>query len=54
VTEKNKVGYPRRTWMKDRSDWTGLSTYWHIKRMTEKREEWKRIVVNLRLRKDDR
>jgi len=54
VTGKNKVGCPRRTWMKDICEWTDLGTYEQVKRTAEKREEWKSIVVNLRLSEDDR
>ena len=43
------MGSPRRTWMKDVCEWTGLGTYERVKRAAEEKKSWKRIVVNLRI-----
>src|SRR3989442_15278270 len=37
VEEKRKVGRPRRRWMKDIIEWTGLGDYRKVKRVTEER-----------------
>ena len=60
---KKKVGSPRRTWMKDIMEWidwnnknnTGekYGTYSMVKRIAEKKNRWKLIVVNLRDDGDD-
>src|SRR3989441_13009208 len=53
VKGKIKVGRPRRAWMKDIIEWTGLGDYGKVKRATEERKSWKLIVVNLRYRYED-
>ena len=45
VEGKRKVGRPRRTWMKDVIEWTGLGDYGKIKRAAEERKSWKLIVL---------
>ena len=50
---KRKVGRPRRTWMKDIIEWTGLGDYGKVKRAAEERKSWKLIVVDLRYRYED-
>ena len=52
IEGKNKVGAPRRTWMKDICEWTGKDTYEKVKETAENRKSWKRIVVNLRDKED--
>ena len=47
-------GRPRRTWMKDIIDWTGIDTYGEVKMVAEDRSRWKTIVVNLLLEDDKR
>ena len=54
---KKKVGSPRRSWMKDILEWIDWNdknntsqktdTYGMVKRIAEKRNRWKLIVVNL-------
>jgi len=53
VEEKRKVGRPRRTWMKDIIEWTGLGDYGKIKRAAEERRVWRLVVVDLRYRYED-
>src|SRR3989441_3060460 len=53
VEGKRKVGRPRRTWLKDIIEWTGLGDYGKVKRAAEERKSWKLIVVNLRYRYED-
>ena len=63
IEGKRKVGSPRRTWMKDILEWidwnnknnTGEKngTYGMVKRIAEKKNRWKLIVVNLRDDGDD-
>src|SRR3989442_5930092 len=53
VAGKRKVGTPRRTWMKDIIEWTGLGDYGKVKRAAEERKSWKLIVVDLRYRYED-
>ena len=36
-----KEGAPRRTWMKDICEWTGLGSYNKVKRAAEERESWR-------------
>src|SRR6267154_2594316 len=48
-----KGGAPRRVWMKDIMDWTGIEKYIMVKRATEERASWRLIVVNLRYRYED-
>lgn len=43
-----KVGGPRRTWIKDICDWTGMSKYDKVKRAAEEKESWKLKVATLR------
>ena len=63
---KKKVGFPRRSWMKDIlechewMDWNDKNntgekngTYGIVKRIAENRNRWKLIVVNLRDDGDD-
>ena len=50
---KRKVGEPRRVWMKDIMDWTGLGKYIMVKRASEERASWRLIVVNLLYRQED-
>ncbi len=38
IEGKQKVGSPRRTWIKDMLDWTGIETYDKVKRAAEERE----------------
>ena len=38
-------GRPRKKWMDNMSEWTGLSTE-GLMRATEDRREWRRIVYN--------
>ena len=52
ISEKRARGRPRRTWMNDIIDWTGIDTYGEIKRVAEDRNRWKTIVVNLLLEDD--
>ena len=42
-------GRPRRIWMDDITEWTGLKTYGEAKRIAEDRKRWKSMVVNLLL-----
>ena len=53
VAGKRKVGRPRRTWMKDIIEWTGLGDYGKVKRAAEERKCWKLIVVDLSYRCED-
>src|SRR6267154_2465981 len=53
VEGKRKVGAPRRLWMKNIMDWTGLGKYIMLKRAAEDRTSWRLIVVNLRYRHED-
>ena len=53
ISGKRARGRPRRTWMNDIIDWTGIGTYGEIKRVAKDRNRWKTIVVNLLL-EDDR
>ena len=53
VERKRRVGGPRRTWMKDIIEWTGLRDYGKVKRAAEERKSWKLIVVDLRYRYED-
>ena len=53
VEGKRKVGRPRRTWMKDIIEWTGLGDYGKVKRAAEERRSWRLIVVDLRYRYED-
>src|SRR6267154_2422704 len=46
VKGKRKVGAPRRVWMKDIMDWTGLEKYIMVKRAAEERASWRLIAVN--------
>src|SRR6267154_6792363 len=48
VEGKRKGRAPRRVWMKDIMDWTGLGKYKVVKRAAEERASWRLIVVNLR------
>ena len=50
---KRKIGAPRRVWMKDLMDWTGVEKYIMVKRVAEERASWSLIVVNLRYRYED-
>ena len=50
---KKVRGRPRRTWMEDILEWTGLKTYERTKRTAEDRDRWKSIVVNL-LKEEDK
>ena len=50
---KKPRGRPRRIWMDDITEWTGLKTYGEAKRIAEDRKRWKSMVVNLLL-EDDR
>ena len=50
---KKVRGRPRRTWMDDIPEWTGLKTYERIKKTAEDRDRWKFIVVTL-LQEDDK
>ena len=52
ISEKRARGRPRRTWMNDIIDWTGIHTSGEIKRVAEDRNRWKTIVVNLLLEDD--
>ena len=52
ISGKGARGRPRRTWMNDIIDWTGIDTYGEIKRVAEDRNRWKTIVVNLLLEDD--
>src|SRR6266403_3425972 len=45
VEGKRKVGRPRRTWLKDIIEWTGVGDYGKIKRAAEERKSWRLIVV---------
>src|SRR6267154_1488056 len=47
VEGKRKLRAPRRVWMKDIMDWTGLRKYIMVKRAAEERASWRLIVVNL-------
>ena len=49
---KKPRGRPRRTWMDDIEEWTGLKTYGRVKRAAEDRQRWKNIVVNLLIEDD--
>ena len=49
---KRKQGCPRRTWVNDLMDWTGLKRYVEIKRAADDRDRWKLMVVNLRIEDD--
>src|SRR6267154_43763 len=53
LEEKRKVGAPRRVWMNDIMDWTGLGKYIMVNRAAEERASWRLIVVNLRYRHED-
>ena len=53
VEGKRKVGAPRRVWMKDIMDWTGLGKYIMVKRASEERASWRLIVVNLHYQYED-
>lgn len=53
VCGKRLRGRPRRTWMDDIKEWTGITTYERVKRTAEDRSKWKTIVVNL-LSEDDK
>src|SRR6267154_2706660 len=53
VVRKRKGDAPRRVWMKDIMDWTGLGKYTMVKRAAEERASWRLIVVNLRYRYED-
>ena len=50
---KKPRGRPRRVWMDDITEWTGIKTYGEAKRIAEDRKRWKSMVVNLLL-EDDR
>ena len=52
VEGKRPRGRPKATWLDDIIAWTGLGNYGMIKRMAEKRCEWKTMIVNL-LAEDD-
>ena len=52
ISGKRARGRPRRTWMKDVLDCTGIDTYGEIKRVAKDRNRWKTIVVNLLLEDD--
>ena len=52
ISGKRVRGRPRRTWMNDIIDWTGIDTYGEIKRVAEDRNRWNTIVVNLLLEDD--
>ena len=47
VEGKRKVGRPKRTWLKDIIEWTGLGNYGKVKRAAEETKSWKLIVVDL-------
>src|SRR6267154_2373952 len=53
VEGKRKVGAPRRVWVKDIMDGTGLGKYIMVKRVAEERASWRLIVVNLLYRQED-
>src|SRR2546425_10328855 len=50
---KKESSRPRRTWMKDIIEWTGLGDYGKVKRAAEERRSWRLIVVDLRYRYED-
>ena len=52
--EKMKVGAPRKTWMKDMCEWTGLDTYDKVKRAAEERENWRLKIGKYRYKVDKR
>ena len=51
---KRPRGRPRRIWMDDITEWTGLKTYGEAKRIAEVSKIWKSMVVNLLLEDDRR
>jgi len=40
------VGAPRRTWMDDIIEWSGVGDYAMIKIIVEERKSWRLTVVN--------
>jgi exonuclease III len=48
-----KQAGPKRMWVKDIKEWTGLKEYKDMKRTAEDRDKWRLMVVNLR-NEDDR
>ena len=52
IEGKRPKGRPRRTWMVDILEWTGLKTYEEAKRTAGDRGRWKTMVVNLLLEDD--
>ena len=38
---KKPRGRPRRVWMDDITEWTGIKTYGEAKRIAEDRKRWK-------------
>ena len=41
---KKAKGRPRRMWMDDVKDWTGMTNYSEIKRYAEDREQWRKLA----------
>ena len=52
VEGKRKVGAPKRNWMKDIFDWTGMDKYVVVKRNAEDRKRWKLMVANRHFEED--
>ena len=50
---KKTRGRPRRIWMDEITEWTGLKTYGEAKRIAEDRKRWKSMVAHLLLEDDE-
>ncbi|GFS10801.1 eukaryotic translation initiation factor 3 subunit F [Elysia marginata] len=48
IEEKRGQGRPRRKWMDDVKEWSGLTSSGDTKRKAENREEWRDMFANLR------
>ena len=51
---KYKVGAPRKIWMNDILEWTGLDTYGKVKRKAEDRQGWRKVQREMKKRERKR
>jgi hypothetical protein len=53
INSKNCKGRPRRMWLDDVKEWSGLQCYESIKRLAENRHSWRNICLNLACQPSD-
>ncbi|GFR99910.1 eukaryotic translation initiation factor 3 subunit F [Elysia marginata] len=48
IEGKRGQGRPRRNWMDDVKEWSGLTSYGDTQQKAKNREEWRDMIANLR------